>query len=230
MKKKILTLLFSLILCLCIVTPAFAAQTDGFASEYERVQDLAGLLSGNEESSLVTKLNAAAQSLGSKRERFTFAALPESLAEMQALPEASLDTPFKTAALTVLALCAYAADKSIGTEMLNWLRGPRPLNGQEISFLNDRFRDGKTYLPFTYFAGSTPDNNYTPTQPYTIIVESNHVSGEEQGYMKLFIPCGGADAPRPIKMRQRGSDGKWFLWEQYLLTGVRTPKAADPWA
>ena len=34
MKKKILTLLFSLILCLCIVTPAFAAQTDGFASEY----------------------------------------------------------------------------------------------------------------------------------------------------------------------------------------------------
>ena len=49
-------------------------------------------------------------------------------------------------------------------------------------------------------------------------------------YMKLFIPCGGADDPRPIKMRQRGSDGKWFLWEQYLLTGVRTPKAADPWA
>lgn len=116
-------------------------------------------------------VNAAAQSLGSKRERFTFAALPESLAEMQALPEASLDTPFKTAALTVLALCAYAADKSIGTEMLNWLRGPRPLNGQDISFLNDRFRDGKTYLPFTYFAGSTPDNNYTPTQPYTITVE-----------------------------------------------------------
>lgn len=48
--------------------------------------------------------------------------------------------------------------------------------------------------------------------------------------MKLFIPCGGADAPRPIKMRQRASDGKWFLWEQYLLPGVRTPKASDPWA
>ena len=58
MKKKVLTLLFSLVLCLCIAAPAFAfAQTDGFASEYERVQDLAGLLSGNEETSLVTKLN-----------------------------------------------------------------------------------------------------------------------------------------------------------------------------
>mgnify|MGYP007112794451 FL=1 len=114
--------------------------------------------------------------------------------------------------------------------MLNWLRGPRPLNGQDISFLNDRFRDGKTYLPFTYFVGSTPDNNYTPSQPYTIVITSNHISAVEQGYMKLFIPCGGADDPRPIKLRQRGSDGKWFLWEQYLLTGVRIPKAADPWA
>ena len=172
----------------------------------------------------------AVQPAGSKRETFTFATLPESLSELQALPEASLDTPFKTAALTVLALCAYAADKNIGTEMLNWLRGPRPLNGQEISFLNDRFRDGKTYLPFTYFVGSTPDNHYTPTAPYTIIIESNHGSDDEAGYRKLFIPCGGADSPRPIKLRQRGSDGKWFLWEQYLLTGVRTPKASDPWA
>lgn len=173
---------------------------------------------------------SAVQSIGSKTERFTFAALPESLAEMQALPEASLDTPFKTAALTVLALCAYAADKEVGTEMLNWLRGPRPLNGQDISFLNDRFRDGKTYLPFTYFAGATLDNGYTPAQPYTIAIESNHTSDDEAGYMKLFIPCGGADSPRPIKLRQRGSDGKWFLWEQYLLTAVRIPKAEDPWA
>ena len=98
-----------------------------------------------------TAVTAAAYAVGSKRETFTFTSLPESLAELQALPEASMDTPFKTAALTVLALCAYAADKNIGTEMLNFLRGPRPLNGQEISFLNDRFRDGKTYLPFTYF-------------------------------------------------------------------------------
>ena len=54
-------------------------------------------------------VNSAAQSAGSRRETFTFSALPESLAEMQALPEAGLDSPFKTAALTVLALCAYAA-------------------------------------------------------------------------------------------------------------------------
>ena len=172
----------------------------------------------------------APQKVGSKRESFTFAALPESLAEMQALPEASLDSPFKTAALTVCALCAYAADRQIGTEMLNFLRGPRPLNGFDISFLNDRFRGGKTYIPFSYFSGATPDNGYTPQPPFRVTVQSNHVSAEEAGYMKLFIPCFGADSPRPVKLRQRGSDGKWFLWEQYLLTDIRQPKSLDPWA
>ena len=180
-------------------------------------------------STAASAARSAVQSVGNKRETFTFSALPESLAQMQALPEASLDTPFKTAALTVCALCAYAADKQIGTEMLNWLRGPRPLNGQEISFLNDRFRGGRTYIPFSYFAGATPDNDYTPTRPYTITIESNHISDAEAGYMKLFIPCGGADSPRPIKLRMRG-DGKWFLWEQYLMTDIRQPKSSDPWA
>ena len=172
---------------------------------------------------------AAANVSGNQTVTFTFQALPESLAQMQALPEASLDTPFKTAALTVCALCAYGADKTIGQEMLNWLRGPRPLNGQDISFLNDRFRDGKSYIPFSYFVGASPENGYTPRQPFTLLVGSNHTSNTEEGYCKLFIPCGGADAPRPIKLRRKG-DGQWFLWEQYLMTGIRIPASADPWA
>lgn len=171
----------------------------------------------------------AVQSAGNKSETFTFTALTESVEEMKALPEASLDTPFKTAALTVLALCAYAADRDIGTQMLNFLRGPRPMNGADISFLNDRFRDGKTYIPFSYFQGSSPENDYTPSQPFTITVKSDQTSDAESGYAKLFIPCSGADAPRPIKLRMKG-DGTWCLWEQYLLTGIRQPKSSDPWA
>ena len=87
-----------------------------------------------------TAVKSAAASALSSEETFTFAALPESLAEMKALPEAELASPFATAALTVCALCVYAADKSIGAEMLNFLRGPRPLSNHDISFLNDRFR------------------------------------------------------------------------------------------
>lgn len=58
---------------------------------------------------------------------------------------------------------------------------------------------------------------------------SNHTSNVEDGYCKLFIPCGGADDPRPIKLRRKGN-GQWFLWEQYLMTGIRIPASADPWA
>lgn len=41
--------------------------------------------------------------------RKSFSTLPESVGQMRALPEVSMDTPFKTAALTVCALCAFAA-------------------------------------------------------------------------------------------------------------------------
>lgn len=52
--------------------------------------------------SAIDTVVSAAGSIGNRAETFTFAALPESLAELRALPEAALDSPFQTAALTVL--------------------------------------------------------------------------------------------------------------------------------
>lgn len=115
--------------------------------------------------SAVDAAATAATAIGNKRETFTFAALPESLAQMQALPEAALDTPFQTAALTVLALCAYAADRQIGTDMLNWLRGPRPLSGQEISFLNDRSVTERPTFPSPTLPALPPTTITHPTSP-----------------------------------------------------------------
>lgn len=163
-----------------------------------------------------------------KKETFIFAALPESLSQLQALPEAQMQTPYQTAALTVCALCAYAADKKAGTEMLNWLRGPRPLSNFDLSFLDDRLRDGKTYVPFSYFSGAAPENDYMPTQPFTLNVESNPTSDDVQGYFKVTVRSGGADSPRSIQLRQK-ADGTWVLWEQYLMADIRLPKSIYPW-
>ena len=163
-----------------------------------------------------------------KSATFTFTVLPESLAQMQALPEAALTDPFQTAALSVCALCVYAADRSIGTEMLNWLRGPRPLSAHDISFLNDRFRDGH-HVPFSYFAGAKPENDYTPNEPFTLTIEAGPYADANPGYKKLHIRSGGADNPREIVLRQKGN-GQWFLWDQFLLVGIRKPKSDDPWA
>lgn len=159
---------------------------------------------------------------------FTFSALPKNLAQLQALPEAVLADPFQTAALTVCALCVYAEDRTAGTEMLNWLRGPRPLSGYDISFLNDRFRDGK-HVPYSYFAGATPENEYTPAQPYTLTFEAGPYADANPGYKKLHIRSGGADNAREVVLRQKG-DGTWLLWDQFLLVGIRQPKSQDPWA
>ena len=45
----------------------------------------------------------------------------------------------------------------------------------------------------------------------------------------MFIQSGGADSPRYVQLR-KAKDGKWYLWEQFLLADIRQPESADPWA
>lgn len=177
---------------------------------------------------LKKNVEVAAQPSASKKETFSFADLPENLEQLQALPEAALTSPFQTAALTVCALCAYGADPEIGEAMLNWLRGPRPLSNHERQFLKDRFRDGM-HVPFSYFEGATPENDYIPTRPLTVTVEAGPYADANPGYKKLHIRSGGADNPREVVLRQKGN-GQWLLWEQFLMVGIRQSKSQDPWA
>lgn len=155
-------------------------------------------------------------------------AIPATLAEFTALPQAALATPFDTAALTVVALCVYPYNKEASLQMLNYLRGPRPLSNQEQSFLADRFRDSD-YVPRSYFSGATADNDYEPQAPYSIVVSEGPYSYQNEGYAKLYIRSGGADHPREVLLRQ-AKDGKWYLWDQMLLVGIRQPESANPWA
>lgn len=172
--------------------------------------------------------NAAQTAAGPKKETFTISALPESLDQLRALPEAAMATPFQTAALTVCALCAYAAEPNIGVEMLNFLKGPQPLSNYELSFLKERFAANPAYLPFSYFQGAAPTNDYTPSEPFTLTVEENTHSYDQEGYAVLYLRSGGADSPRQVKLRKKGE--QWFLWEQMLLVGIRKSKSEDPWA
>ena len=170
--------------------------------------------------------NSDINNSGNKSETFTFQSLPESLEELKELPEATLDTPFKTAALTLCALCAYSKDEKVGKEMLNWLKGPQPLSNAELQFLKERIT-GRTHVPFSYFAGAKPDNDYTPDEPFTLTISDNPYSYQNQNYAVMHLKSGGADSPRQIKLRKKGN--QWFLWEQFVLVDIRAPKSADPW-
>ena len=150
------------------------------------------------------------------------------LEEFKALPQAALSTPFDTAAMTVLALCFYPQDKNLSIEMLNYLKGPNSLSEYEKSFIADRFRDGD-YVPRSYFKGATPQNDYLPSEPLTITVSDNPYSYNDEGYAVMHLCSGGADSPRQVKVR-KAKDGKWYLWEQFVLVGIRKPEGSNPWA
>ena len=163
--------------------------------------------------------------------KFTFSELPKNLNELKALSEASMDSPFKTAALTILSFYIYGNNKDEGIKCLNFLRGPhqQPLLPSQIQFFDDRFRDSDNakYIPISYFKGATPDNNYTPSKPYTLEIFENSHSYEQATYCTLHIMSGGADSERQIKLRV--ASGTWYLWEQYILVGIKPPKSANPW-
>lgn len=159
----------------------------------------------------------------------TFEELPTSLEMIRLLPEANLLEPYYAAALFIPALCLWTTKNKTALDIVNFLKGPKELTMREVQFIKERLR-GKEYLPFSYFEGSTPENGYQPSLPYTITVSTVPTSFDEEGYAKLFLKSSGADSPRPIYLRQKPSTGEWFLWEQMILSDIRIPVSDDIWS
>lgn len=162
-------------------------------------------------------------------QEFTFDVLPVNLTQLQSLSEASLDSPFKTTALAIAALCNYEKDLNATIEMLDFLKGPENVSEYEKQFFKDRLT-GKIYKVYSFFDGATPQNNYTPSQPYTIKVSANPYSFDNENWATLYVTSGGADSQRPVKLRKKPSTGQWFINEIQCLSDIRVPVEADPWA
>ena len=113
--------------------------------------------------------------------------IPVTIQEFQTCPQLDLSKPENTWAMFLCALQLYIKDKDAGVEAMNMLRGPRPMAPYDIQFLRDRLRD-KPYLPLAYFEGATPQNNYTPAQPYVLNVLPDPRSQDiEAGYIRVFL-------------------------------------------
>ncbi len=186
-----------------------------------------------EASKVVNKaVNSATQSVGkgkNRSETFTFSILPTSVNELQVLPEAKLDSAFKTVALTLAVLCNYEKDANATFEMLDFLKGPESVSQYEKQFINERL-NGKYYIPFSFFAGATPQNGYVPTTPYTITIYENPYSFDNENWATLWVQSGGGDNLRSVKLRKKPSSGQWFLNDIQCLSEIRKPESEDPWA
>lgn len=162
-------------------------------------------------------------------EKFIFTKMPENIEELKDLPEASLNSPFKTAALTMAALSRYAEDPEAVIEMLDYLKGPENVSEYEKQFIKERLR-GKQYKVSSFFEGAAPENGYQPTQPYSIVVSDNPYSYPDENWVTLYVKSSGADTARGIKLRRKPSTGQWFLNEIQCLSDIRLPVEEDPWA
>lgn len=161
--------------------------------------------------------------------KVVFEKLPQSLEEMKACSYGALTRPEYAPALFLCAMIVYPQNKEEALKMVEYLKGPEGLSEYEKQFLKDRMQ-GQEYVPYSFFAGASVKNHYTPSLPYTLEFQTVPTSFPDDTHATLYIHSAGADSPRNASMRLKPSTGQWFLSQQMLLANIRIPEDIDPWA
>lgn len=137
-------------------------------------------------------------------------------------------SPSHVAAFFIVAICSYSENRDECFKMIDILKGPQKMTTMEKQFFCNRMMGKSGYIGKAYFEGAKPDNDYTPKLPYTVFVEENQDTYSEAGYATVYVKNGGAESPRPLKLRKKGKH--WFLWEYTgLLADIHKPISSDPW-
>ena len=153
--------------------------------------------------------------------RFTFPDFPRTYEEFLSLASDLMTRPEGTAALLIVALKVYTNDRDAGLTMLNHLHGPRPLSNHDKQFLADRLSD-KLYLPDSYAVGATVDNNYTPDDPFTVIVEQDPVPAGKEYLFRVRITSSAPTRRASSSCAESNPGCEWFVWS----TPVSFPASA----
>ena len=120
-------------------------------------------------------------------------------------------------------------------DLLQLLQGDfQPLSEMMKQNIKDRMsqNDKYSFIGKSYFKGATPENDYTPSEPFELEVTENDYSDVEEGIKKLFVKSGGADSPRGIMVRL-AKDGNYYVWSDSfmgLLADIRGVESKNPWA
>ena len=142
---------------------------------------------------------------------------------MQSLAESELYSPADTAALVLCALDVYSYNKEAGSAMLEYLKGPEHFSAVDQLFIDDRFYEGNDYIPRSYFAGATPENDYIPTEPYTVMFKGDSKKKNEET-ITLYARSAGSDDPREIVLHRDPATGKYYAAKFLpLLKRIKKP-------
>ena len=170
---------------------------------------------------------------GVKKITYTFNALPRNIEELKTLEVNDREYFRSPHFVTALFICCLnrLPDNSTDTwEMINYLRTHTATVGEDNimkiskdntqNVVQNLLEDDTHGFPSvnglrSYFAGSSPDNKYTPTTPYQVtIVEKSDIYVTKDGnlYARLYVESSGYDDPvGPLKLRKvEGHD--WLVY------------------
>ncbi|MBX7058877.1 MAG: hypothetical protein K1X75_12495 [Leptospirales bacterium] len=172
----------------------------------------------------------------------TVESLPSNVDEFTALRDRISSTPQGGAAAFIIALNMYAANAAEGQKALivaaelsrlsrtNGAGSYRgfALGAGDMSLIQRQIQNA-TYIPRCYFAGTSWNDGYAASAPYTMNFTTNRFSGSEaSGQVKVFVACSGASTPRPITV-VRNSNGVWKAKEwSSVLVGIHAPASSAP--
>lgn len=161
--------------------------------------------------------------------------IPDNIEGFIALRDELANTPEGGAAIFILAMLMFAEDQNLGMqaftiamdrtnlrEDIKGYKGFSPAASYDYHFKN--FAQ-KLYWAKSYVLGTSPAGKYElPTVPYQISATRNAHSEQQNGDIKVFVACSGADSPRPITLRVNDK-GRWKVVEcSSMFLGMRVPE------
>ena len=161
--------------------------------------------------------------------------VPLSIEEFVELRDGIAETPEGGAAVFALAVYLYTLDRDLGMSAItvaldrsrliedqSGYKGYKPASTIQM-YLRD-YTGPKPYIARSYFLGTSPENRYEiPSGPLSLRISKNSYSGQQNGQVKVFVECTGADSPRPVILAQNNR-GLWKATNvNSLFVGIRKP-------
>lgn len=177
---------------------------------------------------------------------YTFNALPRNMEELKTLEVNNREyfsSPHFVTALFICCLNRMPDNSADAWNMINYLRTHTATVGENdilkvsnvvmqniVQKLLEKDTNGYPVSNGlrSYFAGSSPDNQYTPTTPYKVtIVEQSDMYTTEDGILcaKLYVESSGDDnLVGPLKLRKIGDHGWLVYFGEEGFTKVMKPQ------
>ncbi len=169
----------------------------------------------------------------------TVNSIPESMEEFLEMRDIEAITPEGGALMFLMAMQMYSKDAELGMQAFtvalhmnnvsegDIYSGYAPNRGVQYD-INNYYGKHKDHLGNSYFLGTKVANNYKlPAAPYMVEFTRNRYSEMEDGSVKVYIKCSGADSPRPITLK-KNDKGIWKATTySSLFVGVRKPPLND---